>query len=763
MVHITINGVVLQVEDGLTVLEAAHRAGIYIPALCAHPDLGPLSKSRLEPEDFIYQGEVRVENELTSGALDSFRCELCLIEVEGQDELVTACDTEVVEGMIVHTDTPRIQKRRKERLQHILGRHPNICITCDRVPRCPPFGVCIRSATVTKRCVACPVYANCELLKLADYIGMTGITILTTTTGCAPISDNPFFEFDPDLCIGCLRCVRFCKDVRGVGALGFVVKDGKVEVGTKGPTFEKSGCMFCLACVEVCPTGALVDKKEKWRPLAKREEREAYIVPCSNACPLGIDVPRYIYYISRKQFAEALAVVRERLPFPLLCGTVCFHPCEAVCRRAEIDQPVAIRNLKRFIAEHVPNVDEKPPGKLSGKQVAIVGSGPAGLTAAYYLAKKGHCVTIFEALPEPGGMPFVGIPRFRLPKEILRTEIDRVLRLGVEIETNHRVESVEDLFSQGFDAVLLALGAHGERHLDVEGEDDPRVTGALSVLRKVNLGETIEVGKKVIVVGGGNVAVDVARVLVRLGAKEVLILYRRSEAEMPANAHEVSEAKEEGVRLMFRVAPLRVSSKNGSLELECIRTRLGRRDSSGRRSPEPVPGTEFAFEADMVITAIGQIPQLPANLALPTNTDGTLKVDLETLMTPRKGVFAAGDVVTGPRTVTEAIAMGRQVASAIDIYLGGTGDVTEVLAPLEELSPLIVRTGGFSANRHPMPSLPLERRLRTFEQIELGFTEDAAVNEAARCLRCNLRLTISKWVQPLRNIKLLQQEGGAKQ
>ena len=736
--EVLINGQKISADKDSSILMAARKADIYIPALCFHPDLPPMD---IKPEEFIYQNPKIVKNE---GGLNGFDpCGLCLVQIDGRNDQVRACDTKIEDGMVVFTDNAEIQGKRREKLEKILGNHPNICLTCDRIPRCPPFGVCVRSANVANRCVACPGYTQCELLHIADHIGMLGVTIPYNCDEPKPIDDNPFFEFDPALCVGCLRCVRFCKDIRGIGAIGYVYNNEMVSVGTKAETFKDSGCHFCLGCAEICPTGAITDKKEKWKPLKDNEERRKELVPCRNACPLGIDIPQYVYLISQTRHTEALAVVQEKLPFPLLCGTVCTHPCEEACRRGEMDDPVAIKHLKRFVAEYADVMNEKPVEKTSGKRVAVVGSGPAGLTAAYVLAKKrGHSVTIFEALPEPGGMPLVAIPGFRLPKEILDIEIERVTRLGVDIITNNPVESVDDLFRSGFDAILMATGAHGEISLGIEGEDSPSVIGALAMLRRVNLGEPPDLGEKVVLIGGGNAAVDAARVALRQGVKDVTILYRRSLEEMPADSDEVAQAQAEGVEIMFLVSPTRVSVEGNKTILHLIKNKLTRRDISGRRRPKPIRGTDFSMEVDTIVTAIGQHPEVRASLGLDTDKKNALKVDKKTLMTSREGVFAAGDVVSGPWTVTGAIAMGKKAASAIDRYLGGEvcqyEGVSEVSIP-----PLLDQNDQFLMGRVSVQTLSAQKRQTGFEQIELGYTEDMAVKESNRCLRCSLRLGIS--------------------
>jgi NADH-quinone oxidoreductase subunit F len=460
--------------------------------------------------------------------------------------------------------------------------------------------------------------------------------------------------------------------------------------------------------------------------------------PCSHVCPANIDVPRYIRFIAQGKPAEAVAVIREKIPFPAVCGLVCFHPCEAKCRRAQLEEAIAIRILKGYAAQHDTGLwkEKLKLAPATGKRVAIGGSGPAGLTAAYYLARQGHSVTVFEALPEPGGMMRVGIPDYRLPKDILKAEIKEIENMGVEIRTNTRVDSMEKLFKEGYQAIFLAIGAHQGLKIGVEGEDSPRVMECVNFLRDVSLGKKVEVGNKVAIIGGGNAAIDAARTALRLGAKEVTIAYRRTAAEMPASPEEVKEAVAEGVNIDYLVAPSRIISRNGKVDLANIRMKLGEIDASGRRRPEPIEGSELTTSYDTIIAAIGQRPEVPGQFNLSLGRGNTIEVDPETLATSREGVFAGGDAVSGPASVIEAIAAGRQAAISIDKYLGGSGDITETLAPPEGELPPLEEAG--EQWRPSMPTVPVEQRLSNFVQVELGYSDEMAIEEAKRCLRCDL-------------------------
>jgi len=418
-----------------------------------------------------------------------------------------------------------------------------------------------------------------------------------------------------------------------------------------------------------------------------------------------------------------------------------------------LNEPISIKFLKWAAAERDDGKWQQRAKKSSpsGKKVAIIGAGPAGLTTGYYLAKQGHAVTVFEALPEPGGMMRVGIPDYRLPPAKLNAEIDVIRKAGVEIKLNTRIESTDDLFAQGYDAIFAAPGAHQGMKMGVEGEDTQGVFDGATFLREVNLGRKIDTGNRVAVIGGGNVAIDAARVSLRTGAKKVVIVYRRTRAEMPASPEEVEAALEEGIEIMFLAAPVRIDRTGKTLNLACIRMELGEPDASGRRRPVPIKGSEFTTEFDSVIAAIGQTPDIPEGFKLKLGRGNTIQASADTLATSNKGVWAGGDAVSGPASVIEAIAAGRKAASSIDKYLGGTGDISEVLAPPSELSPCVGKDDGFFKwGRAAMPALPVEKRSNNFEEVELGLSDEAAVQEGRRCLQCAVRCTITPTPLPPR-------------
>lgn len=466
--------------------------------------------------------------------------------------------------------------------------------------------------------------------------------------------------------------------------------------------------------------------------------------PCQNACPASVDIPVYIDLIRREKYREAYESIREENPLPLTCGRVCDHPCEGKCNRGKMDHALAIRSLKRFVADYVREHEGQMPvpqvAPLNGRKVAIVGSGPAGLSSAFYLARKGYDVTVYEALPVAGGMLAVGIPEYRLPKQLLDQEIQVIRDMGVEMVMNTTIGkdlTIEDLKKQ-YDAVYLAVGAHAEKSMGLEGEDLDGYMAGTKFLRDLNLGIQPDLsGKRIVVVGGGNVAIDAARVSRRLGATDVSIVYRRDKGAMPAIEQEIEEAEHEGINMLCMVNPVRIHGENGKVTaIECVQMRGGDFDKSGRKKPVEIVGSNFMIAADIVIPAIGQEVDPIFN---PSNSIGTKWGNIvisEQAMTNVDGVFAGGDCVTGPATVVKAVQAGKEAARAIDAYLGGDGKVTS--------DEYVVRRVDYDileevCSRVPMPLLTDEERLSGFAEVEVGYSLEHALKEAGRCLRCDVK------------------------
>lgn len=472
--------------------------------------------------------------------------------------------------------------------------------------------------------------------------------------------------------------------------------------------------------------------------------------PCKLACPAGIDVQGYIGLIANGEYQEALKLIKQSNPLPLVVGRVCPRFCETKCRRNLLEGPVAINALKRFVADcdlnngtvYVPEV--KPS---TGHKVAIIGGGPAGLSAAYYLALEGHQVTILEASPKLGGMLRYGIPEYRLPKAILDKEIRSITDLCHEIRCNVRLGedfTIESLKSDGYEAIFLALGAQASQSMKVEGEELPGILSGIGFLRDVALGQNVRLGQKVAIIGGGNTAIDAARTALRLGASEVTIVYRRSKDEMPANDEEIERAEQEGVEFHFLAAPVRISARgNQACTMGCIEMALGEPDSSGRRRPEPVAGSEFTMEVDTVVCAIGQTMEASGIQEGQMKLDrrGYVSVNEETMETSLEGVFAGGDCASGPATVVEAVAAGKRAATSMIQYLDGQS-IAPPCKPYNcgkgELPDIDIEDYA-DVQRVPrgeMPALDLEARKGSFAEIELGFSENMARTESERCLAC---------------------------
>ena len=532
----------------------------------------------------------------------------------------------------------------------------------------------------------------------------------------------------------------------------------KVKVRKKARYVDESKCVGCGDCEEKCPRRTdsefemgLGKRGMAYIPFAqaipniatidKSEERPCKAA-CKEACPIHMNVLGYACLIKEGKFEEAYEVIRRTNPLPAVCGRVCYAPCQEACNRGQFDEHIAIRELKRFAADQELKMGKGkavPVERTKEEQVAVVGSGPAGLACAYDLVRQGYPVTVFESGPEAGGLLRWGIPEYRLPKKMLSNDISYIQDLGVEIKTNTPVKNLAEIFDQGYKAVFLGTGAGMSQRMGIPGENAPGVFHALDFLKQVNFGVEVDLGSKVAVIGGGNAAVDAARVARRLGVEDVTVVYRRGRDEMPAIPSEIEEMEHEGVKIEFLAAPVKVlSDKKGVTGIQCIRMEMGEPDASGRRRPVPVKGSEFTIEVDNVIMAIGQSVDkavLPEGLAY---TDwGTLSVDPVTLQTNIDGVFAGGDVVSGPADVIGAIATGKRAACSINAYLRGEEPSVEEGGKVQKLSKeevAKIKERFASRKRVGVNKVEPEKRVSDFGEVEQTYSPEEAQDEAGRCL-----------------------------
>ena len=544
-------------------------------------------------------------------------------------------------------------------------------------------------------------------------------------------------------CIGHGDCVRACLfDAIAMGPQGY-------------PVVDEEKCVGCRACARACPKNLLTVRTPSERLLHFNRVGDC-LAPCRQTCPAEIDIPLYIHQIRQGDYPGAVDTIRERNPLLLACGRVCPHPCEVNCRRGVEDEPVSINQLKRFAADYEMTSGKRLPIRVAadtGKRIAVVGGGPAGLTCAYFLRRLGHAVTLIEAMPKLGGMLRYGIPEYRLPKRALDWEIDGILNLGIEVRTGVRFGQdvdVSRLLDEGFNAIFLGSGAWGDSKMNVPGEQLEGCYTGIDFLSRLAAGEKLDIRPVAAVIGGGNTAIDCTRNLIRFGAKKVYLVYRRTRKEMPANPAEIEAAEAEGVEYLLLCAPVRVVADDQGrvTHLEYLRMELGEPDASGRRRPVPVAGSETLLATDMVISAIGQAPDLAFAAQadtelgqLKTTRWRTVEVNPTTLQTNLPYLFAAGDAATGPALVVDAIGGGRRAARSIHQFVMGqlvTGADNELNKRLLSET-LFQRVKGIvRCPRAEMVELPVAERIRSFAEVDQTLTEASARSESERCLYCCL-------------------------
>ena len=692
MVTITIDGTKLTVPEGSNVLDCALENGIYIPHLCHHKDLTPLGS-----------------------------CRMCIVETEGETGVKPSCKMKAKEGLVIYTQTDQLKRLRMLALELLLTGHPEDCSTC-------------------------PKYGKCELQMLIQYIGPKTGRMKMRTKGFTENTKNPLIVHDMNRCVLCGRCVRACNELRGVKVLDYHKKENmEVYVGTlHDKLLIDADCRFCGACAEVCPTGTIRDKL-----MDPDKPKEDQVVPCKHGCPAHTDIPRYIRFVKQGDFDAAAAVIREKLPLPTCLGYICSHACELECKRAQVNEAMSIRNIKRYAMEHDTGKYWKGKGKQlpdTGKRVCVVGGGPAGLSAAYYLRKQGHDVTIKEELPTAGGMLAYGIPSYRMPREIVADEVKIITDQGVKLETGVKVTDPKALLSE-YDAVLMAIGGHNGVRLPMQGNDLEGVLLNIQFLRQATMGQETGMGKKVIVLGGGNVAFDCARTAKRLGAEEIHVACLEARDKMTSDDEEIEQAQEEGIFVHPAQTFERITGEGHVTGVDFMNVESFTFDENRRAIIQKEEGSEHHIDADTVIFATGQRPDITEDWGLTLGRGNSITVkDMEKdKSTNVDGIFACGDCIYGTKSVVMAVESGRQAASQIDKFLGGDGDISESLAPEQDAPAYIGQVPGFGYLERKQPQIdPSAEREDNFKLFDHGICDADICGEASRCLQCDLRMRISR-------------------
>ena len=686
---IYIDGIQIEALEGQTVLEAALAADVYIPHLCTHPSL-PVTGS----------------------------CGICVAEINGQ--LKKTCETQVQEGMQISLKSEKAVHQRNVALELLLAAHPHDCSSCK-------------------------AYLKCELQAITQYTDVTHSrmrTVRRNTNGINIV--NPLIVREMERCIRCGRCIRACKDLRGVGILKYNKQNDEIYIGTEGDKpLKEADCRFCGACVEVCPTGALQDAEGVFRQDLPKAQA---LIPCQAECPAHIDIPAYIRAISEGRPEDAHAIIREKVPFPFVLGHVCNHLCETGCKRKGLNTALAIRDLKRYAVEQDTKQYWKNEGlhkERSGKRIAVVGSGPCGLTAAYYLNKLGHDVTVLEKKPQLGGAMTSGIPAYRLPIEGVQAEINYILDSGVSAQCNQEISNFAELRKE-YDAVLIAVGVTSGRKLPIPGADLPAVYTALEVLEDNRAGKDMSyLGQTVCVVGSGSVGYDAARSLVRLGMTVNLVCLEQENAQL-ADEEDQVEGAQEGIVLFAGRSFEAIEGNAGKvtgLRVHSVLSSTYDR-ATGKVTEVAVEGSQMVISCDSVVFATGQGTGLQSfeEPGIQLNQRGFPEVD--GFQTSAEGIFAAGDAITGISFVIKAIEQGREAAGAVDRYLGGDGNIDETLCRRER-NPEIGKKEGFAdLERIDRELLDVEVRMKEGQEVYRTYDSQAALAEAQRCLQCDLRTEI---------------------
>lgn len=681
-VRLQIDGYNIEANEGQNLLQAALTAGIYIPHLCYHPDLTPLGN-----------------------------CKLCAVEVEGMPNIVQSCEIIVKSGMVVNTKSESVKDLRMTALELMLASHPKDCTSCDK-------------------------YLNCELQALMQYMGVAHSRLreIDKENTRIAVSDT-LIKKEMQRCIQCGRCVRVCEEVRGIGALTINKKNGETYISTKDDKpLVDTECRFCGACVEVCPTGAIQDVKGVF---SSDVPRQMALIPCKNDCPAHTDIPMYVRLVQEGKYSDAVSVIREKLTFPHSLGHICTHACESGCKRTYLNEPISIREIKKFAVENDKNEtwrENVSRNEPNGKKVAIIGGGPAGMTAAYYLTKKGYESEVYERQSVAGGMLSYGIPKYRLPQQIVDKELDILKEEGIKIHTNADIKSLDELKNKGYDAILLAIGANKGKRPPAFNKPWNNAIDAVDFCRMSAEGSLPELGEVVTIYGGGNVGFDCARTAKKLGVKAVQIVCMEARDQMLADLEEITDALEENIEILNSKAILNIEEDGNAVTGLSLTGIKSFRFTQNGLELEIEEGSETVLSTNTLIFATGQQPELNESFGIDLVRNSFAKVDKD-MKTSMEGVFATGDVIYGTKSVVEAIASGRQAAMRIDSFLGGDGNIEESLY----------------ARVKPNPNIGSIELFAELERIDQFKDAGDASDEALRCLQCDLRVDIQKvkyWVNP---------------